>query len=85
MSDKWELKKGTEDKGRWKEYINAETGESSIKQHVLKTVWQSCENNDHTYSLTGNREVTCSKCGVIKNFVLGIQTLHNGKLVPVKK
>lgn len=85
MSDKWELKKETADKGRWKEYINSETGESSIKLHTLRTVWQSCDKNDHDYILTGNREVTCEKCGFIKNFILGLQILRDKKLVPVKK
>lgn len=80
----WE-RKNEEDKGRWNEYINTETGESSIKEHKLKVIWTGCKEDEHNFELTGNREVTCKKCGYIKNFVLGIQKLENGKIVEVIK
>ena len=82
----WELKKGTEDKGRWKEYLNSDTGESSIKEHKLKTVWQSCPPDKCYYELTNpkTRECTCVKCGAHYYFVLGIQILRNGKIVSIR-
>lgn len=76
----WEDKQG---EGRWIERVN-EKGESSIQTHELKTVWKSCTKDDHYYELTGNREVTCKKCGAIRQFVLGIEDLIDGSLVPVK-
>ena len=57
----WEQK--GEDKGRWTEYVN-ERGESSIKEHKLRLVWKSCKPDKHRFELTGNREVTCTKCGM---------------------
>lgn len=82
----WELKKGTEDNGRWKEYINSDTGESSIKEHKLKTIWISCPPKKCYYELTNpsTRECTCTKCGSIYNFVLGMQILQNGKIVNLR-
>jgi len=84
MSDNnWELKGGT---GRWKEYINSETGESSIKEHQLKTVWQSCPKGKCHFELTDSpkRECTCQNCGAITNFILGMQSLVKGKIVTIR-
>ena len=80
MPDKWEDKGGT---GRWKEYVNSETGESSLKIHKLRTVWQSCPKGECYFILTdsGKRECTCSKCGSIKRFILGMQNLVDGEIV----
>lgn len=72
-----------EDKGRWNELKNSETGESSIKEHVLRIVWKGCDKGNHYFELTGNREVTCIHCGYGKNFVLGLEILTDGKIVPV--
>lgn len=77
----WEQK--GDDKGRWTELIDSETGRSSIQEHELKVIWTGCKEDEHEYELTGNREVTCKKCGYIKNFVLGLQKLENGKIVEV--
>jgi hypothetical protein len=74
------IQKG-DDKGRWTEYVNTETGESSIKEHKLKVVWRSCKPDKHYFELTGNREATCSKCGFVRNFVLGLEKLEDGKIV----
>jgi len=41
-----------EDQGRWTEYVNSETGESSIKTHKLKVVWKSCKPDNHVVNLT---------------------------------
>ena len=59
------------DKGIWTEYVNEETGESSIKVHKLKTVWKSCGNKSHDFELTGNRELTCKKCKFVLTFTPG--------------
>jgi len=69
-----------EDQGRWTELVNSETGESSIKTHKLKVVWKSCKPDNHVFELTGNREVTCKKCKMIKPFILGQEVLVDGKL-----
>lgn len=83
MSDNWEYKGGS---GRWKEYVNSDTGESTIKEHKLKTVWQSCLRNECIYELTNprTRECTCTKCGAITYFVLGMSKLVEGKIVPLR-
>lgn len=78
----WEQK--GENKGRWTEYIDSETGRSSIEVHTPRVVWKSCKAKDHEFELTGNREVTCSKCGFVKPFILGQEILKDGKLIPVK-
>ena len=73
-----------EDRGRWTEYIDTQTGESSIKEHKLKVVWKSCKPDKHSFELSGNREVTCKKCGYMREFVLGLEKLQDGKIVRLK-
>jgi hypothetical protein len=75
----WEQK--GEDKGIWTERVNTQTGESSIKEHKPKVVWTSCKWDDHNFQWTGNRELTCSKCGFIFNPIIGYHTVKDGKII----
>ena len=56
-------------RGLWIETINEVTGESSLKEHKPKVVWKSCRQGDHSFSISGNRELQCTKCGVIRKFM----------------
>lgn len=78
----WE-KVNEDDKGLWNEYVNDQTGESSIKEHKLKKVWTSCKEDEHEYELTADREVTCKKCGYVKNFIVGFEKFENGKIIKI--
>lgn len=84
MQDNWEHVRGT---GLWAEYVNKQTGESSLKEHTLKTVWTSCPAGDCYFELvdSGRRECVCNKCGSIKTFVVGISKLVDGKIIPVRE
>lgn len=64
----WEYKDG---EGLWQNYKNAVTGEETVKEHRLKVVWKSCKQGEHSYELSGNRELKCVKCGVFTEFVPG--------------
>lgn len=79
----WDYKQG---EGRWQEHINSETGESSIKEHTLKTVWQSCPKGECYFELTDSpkRECTCNKCGSVRTFIVGLQSLVDGKIVDLR-
>lgn len=88
----WEYKENVaapdakpEVKGLWNVYEN-ENGESSLKIHEPKLVWQSCETKDHVYELTNSprREVTCTKCGAHTTFIVGLQALVDGKLISLR-
>ena len=57
--------------GLWNETINEITGESSLKLHTPKVIWKSCNPNEHSFKITSNRELGCSKCGFIVNFTPG--------------
>lgn len=83
MSDRWQYKGG---EGRWKEYVNSDTGESTIKEHKLKTVWQSCPKGECIFELSDprTRECTCTKCGSVTYFVLGMSKLLEGKIVNLR-
>jgi len=83
MQDNWKFKGG---EGRWKKYINTLTGESTIKEHKLKTVWTSCPRGECYFELTnpGTRECTCRKCGAIQTFVVGISRLIDGKIINLR-
>lgn len=78
----WEQK--GDDKGRWTELVDSETGRSSIQEHELKVIWVSCKEDEHDFELTGNREATCKKCGYIKNFIVGLEKFENGKIIKVE-
>jgi hypothetical protein len=80
LTNMWEQK--GDDKGIWTEYVNSETGESSIKEHKPKVIWKSCKSFDlHDFKWTGNRELTCSKCGFIFMPIIGIHTVKDGKII----
>lgn len=83
MQDQWEFKGG---EGIWQNWVNSRTGERSLKDHELKTIWESCSKDNHFFNLTNSstRECTCDKCGFITHFVLGIHILKDGKIVPIK-
>lgn len=83
MSDKWKHKQGT---GLWAEYVHEDTGESTLKEHKPKVIWESCPPYKCYYELTNSaeRECTCRKCGAKVRFVLGIQILQNGKIVSIR-
>lgn len=78
----WEQK--GDDKGRWTELVDSETGRSSIQEHELKVIWTGCKEDEHDFELTGNREVTCKKCGYVKNFIVGLEKFENGKITKVE-
>jgi len=58
-----------EDKGIWTERVNEITGQSSLREHKPKVVWKSCKKDNHSFSITGNRELTCTKCDIIRTFL----------------
>lgn len=80
----WELVEGTEGSGLWQKYKNSVTGETSVKEHNLRKVWEACA--DHYFiEEGGSRNVKCRKCGFGKRYSLGMQKLVDGKLVDIKK
>lgn len=70
-------------KNIWKENINPITGESSLQYHKLKVVGKWCAYNEHffDYIKGGSRLIKCKKCNSIQTFILGKQTIQNGKLI----
>lgn len=71
-------------KGLWDVY--EVDGRSSLTEHKLKTVWESCGDCYFEITNSGQREATCRKCGLIKHFIVGIDELIDGKFVtrPIK-
>lgn len=76
----WDYKQGT---GIWAEYVNSDTGESTLKQHELKVVKQWCSDADHTYELldAGKRLIQCITCGQERTFVVGLEDFKDGKII----
>lgn len=66
----WEQKTN---EGRWSEYVNTDTGESSIKTHKIKPVKQWCDKKHHDYVIVHMRKrlAECSKCGQELRFIVG--------------
>lgn len=72
--------------GLWQDIENPETGEHSLKQHTLKTIWESCPKGECYFELTDSpkRECTCNKCGSIRTFIVGLQALVDGKITDLR-
>jgi len=66
----WDKKGG---EGRWTEYINEDTGESSLKIHELKIVKTWCPAGEHHFLIvdSNKRLAKCRKCGQELTFVVG--------------
>ncbi len=73
-----------ESRGLWDVY--EVDGRSSLTEHELKTVWVSCPPKEHYFELTdsGKRECTCNKCGFITTFIVGLQSLSDGKIINLR-
>jgi hypothetical protein len=73
-------------KGLWNVY--EVDGVSSLQEHELKTIWQSCEPGACYFEITNSpkREATCKHCGRIVTFIVGIDILKDGKFTthPIK-
>lgn len=73
-------------KGLWEVYEL--DGQSSLTEHELKTIWQSCNPGECYFEVTNSprREATCKHCKIIKNFIVGIDQLKDGKFfqIPIK-
>lgn len=89
---KWELKENVakadaspEVKGLWNVYED-ENGNSSLRIHEPKLIWQSCPRGECYFELTNSprRECTCNKCGKIVTFIVGLQALVDGKIVDLR-
>lgn len=78
----WKTKEGTESDGRWKEEVNEDTGESSIKIHSPKLVKLYCNPNSCIFELNG-RLATCMTCGKEVDFIPGIHMMIGGKIVNI--
>lgn len=76
----WNYKGG---QGIWKEYVNSETGESSIKELKTKRIKRLCKVHHFEISNANKREVTCQKCGQTANYILGFHKIVDGKIVPI--
>lgn len=75
----WDKVGGT---GLWTEYVNEDTGETSLKEHKLKVVKQWCPKDAHDYRVTdmGKRLATCTKCKQELTFIIGKHQLEGDKV-----
>lgn len=76
----WEHKSGD---GRWKNHVNTETGEQSVKEHKLKVVQTWCAKDQHDYRITDvkKRIAECSKCKQEVIFVVGKHEIIDDKVL----
>ena len=65
----------------WKDTINPQSGEHSIKEITPKVVKTYCSDDDHFFELTPQHTVECKKCGLGRHFVLGRMKIIDGKIV----
>lgn len=72
-------------KGLWNVY--EVDGVSSLQEHKLKTIWQSCEPSACYFEITDSpkREATCKHCKRVVTFIVGIDRLDDGKFTSVLK
>ncbi len=65
----------------WTEFIDEDTGKSSIEVHTLKKIsnWDNCK---HFWKLIdSNGNIQCQKCGMGHRIVWGIEFIKNGKIL----
>lgn len=65
----------------WDEYVDEETGESTLEIHTPKKIsnFDTCE---HYYEVEKNgHSVRCKNCGLGHTIVWGIQIVKDGKIV----
>lgn len=76
----WEKTGG---EGRWTEFTNSETGESSIKEHKLRVVKTWCADKHHDYVVDDipKRTARCIKCGKTKTFIVGRDEIQDNKVI----
>lgn len=73
----WEYKSGS---GRWKNYVNPETGEQSIKEHAPRLVKTWCSEHRFDNKIPANRVIECLDCGQEVTFVVGRHILKDGRI-----
>ena len=83
MANNWKYKGNSTRPGNplWDEYINEDTGESTMKEYHLKksSHFDKCHHYWKLIDSLGN--VQCGKCGLGKRIVWGIEFVKNGKIV----
>jgi hypothetical protein len=75
----WTKKGG---KGLWSEYVNEQTGETSIEEHQPKVIKTWCPNGKHDFRVVdmNKRLAVCSKCDQEINFIIGKHEVKDGKV-----
>lgn len=80
---KWKYKEG---KGIWKNYVNEDTGEQTIKRYTPRKITKFDECEEHFFGRVdsyGNTQ--CKHCGFGQKIVWGKQLIEEGKIVEVIK
>jgi dissimilatory sulfite reductase (desulfoviridin) alpha/beta subunit len=75
----WKAKSGS---GLWTEYVNDQTGESSIGEHEPRVVKKWCPKGTHDFRIVDikKRLAKCIKCDQEVNFVVGKDKIDGDKV-----
>ena len=80
---KWKFTGNTTNPGNplWNEYVDEETGRSSLQEHQKKKIseWDICKHYWELIDSNGN--IQCLKCGLGKRIAWGIEFVKKGKIV----
>lgn len=71
---------------RWDEYVDDQTGASTLEEHnpVKTTFFEGC-NDDHYFELLDpNGNIQCNKCQFTSRIVWGPAILRDGKIIEGK-
>lgn len=73
--------------GLWREYVDTNTGESTIQYHKTKPINHVCSDGEHIFELDNpkSRYIVCRKCGLGLVLNIAYYKLQDGKLVKRKK
>ncbi len=70
---------------KWDEYVDPDTGESTLEVHEPKNI-PLCAPGDHIfYLIDANGNVACEKCPMGTRIIYGKQELVEGKIINLSK
>lgn len=62
--------------GLWVESVDPITGESSLRTHTPRKIWQRCTSCIYDTFIPPSREISCLVCGQSVRFIVGMHRIN---------
>jgi hypothetical protein len=86
MENKWKFKGNTTNPSKpiWNEYVNTETGESTLQEHKPVNIMSAVGCDHHFERIDTSGNIQCRSCKVGMRIIAGLHELENGKVINLK-